>query len=77
LPALDQQLIRKASALTVVRERELWAARENKALDALRASGINVITDIDKGPFIKATESVRTKFGAKFADLIKRAQAVK
>ena len=77
LPALDQQLIRKASALTVVRERELWAAREMKALDALRASGINVITDIDKGPFIKATESVRNKFGAKFLDLIKRAQAVK
>ncbi len=77
LPALDRQLIRKASAMTVVRERELWAARETKALDALRASRINVITEIDKGPFIKATEPVRTKFGGKFIDLIKRAQAVK
>ena len=77
LPALDQQLIRKASALTVERERELWAAREQKALDALRKAGINVITDIDKGPFIKATEPVRAKFGSQYADLIKRASAVK
>ena len=77
LPALDRQLIRKASALAVERERELWAAREQAALETLKSKGINVITDIDKGPFIKATEPVRSKFGSKFADLIKRAHAIK
>lgn len=76
MPALDRQLIRKASALTVVRERELWAAREQVSLDRLREAGINVITNIDKGPFIEATEPVRAKFGAKYTDLIARIQAV-
>ena len=35
LSPLDQQLIRKASALTVERERALWAAREQVSLDKL------------------------------------------
>jgi len=64
LSPLDQQLIRKASALAVIKERELWAAREVAALEELKAAGINVITDVDKGPFIEATEPVRAKFGA-------------
>ncbi len=76
LTPLDQQLIRKASALAVIKERELWAAREVAALEELKAAGINVITDVDKGPFIEATEPVRAKFGSEYADLIKRAQAV-
>jgi len=77
LSPLDQQLIRKASAMAVIKERELWAAREVAALEELRASGINVITDVDKGPFIEATEPVRAKFGSEYADLIARAKAVK
>jgi len=77
LDPLDQQLIRKAAVYTVEKERELWAAREQKSLDILREKGIEVITDIDKGPFIAATEPVRKQFGAKFADLIARAAAVK
>jgi tripartite ATP-independent transporter DctP family solute receptor len=77
LPALDRQLIRKAAALVVDKERELWAARETAALEKLKGQGINVITDIDKEPFIKATEPVRMKFGKKYADLIARIQAVK
>jgi tripartite ATP-independent transporter DctP family solute receptor len=77
LPPLDKQLILKASALTVERERALWAAREQASLDKLIAQGYEVITDVDKGPFIEATDSVRSKFGSKFADLIARAAAVK
>ncbi len=77
LPALDRQLIRKASALTVERERKLWAAREKVSLDRLKKRGINVIMAIDKGPFIKATAPVRAKFGSKYADLLKRIKAIK
>jgi len=77
LSPLDQQLIRKASALAVIKERELWAAREVAALEELKAAGIEVITDVDKGPFIEATEPVRAKFGSEYADLIARAKAVK
>ena len=76
LDPLDQQLIRKASALAVERERELWAAREEKSLEILASNGIEVIREIDKGPFIEATASVREQFGSKFADLIARAAAV-
>jgi len=47
------------------------------ALEELKAAGINVITDVDKGPFIEATEPVRAKFGSEYADLIARAKAVK
>jgi tripartite ATP-independent transporter DctP family solute receptor len=77
LPEMDRQLIRKASALAVERERELWAAREKEALEDLKQKGVNVITDFDKTPLIKATEPVRAKFGQKFPDLIKKVQAVK
>jgi tripartite ATP-independent transporter DctP family solute receptor len=77
LSPLDQQLIRKAAVLTTERERKLWAEREQASLAMLKDKGIEVITEIDKEPFIKATEEVRMKFGAKFTDLIKRAAAVK
>ncbi|MCB1716747.1 MAG: TRAP transporter substrate-binding protein, partial [Candidatus Competibacteraceae bacterium] len=63
--------------LAVEKERELWAAREQVSLNKLREQGIQVITDIDKQPFIEATDPVRMKFGEKYADLIKRAAAVK
>jgi tripartite ATP-independent transporter DctP family solute receptor len=76
LSPLDQQLIRKASALAVVKERELWAAREQASLEKVKEMGYEVITDIDKEPFIKATEAVRMKYGEKYAELIKRAAAV-
>ena len=76
LDPLDQQLIRKASALAVEKQRELWAAREQASLDLLASKGIEVITEVDKGPFIEATAPVREQFGSKFADLIARAAAV-
>ena len=77
LPELDRQLIRKAGEMSVPRERELWAAKEQASLNVLKAKGIQVLTDIDKGPFIKATAPVREKFGAKYAALLKRVEAVK
>jgi tripartite ATP-independent transporter DctP family solute receptor len=72
LDPLDQQLIRKASALTVVKERELWAKMEQEAIDKLVADGYEVITEIDKGPFIAATEPVRVKFGEQYAEIMGR-----
>lgn len=76
LSPVDQLLIRNASVLAAHKERELWAAREQASLDALKTQGIEVITDIDKGPFIEATAAVREKFGSDFADLIDRASQV-
>jgi tripartite ATP-independent transporter DctP family solute receptor len=76
LPLIDQQLIRKASALCVVRQRELWRAKETAALEALAAEGVTVVKDIDKTPFIEATQAVRDKYGAQYADLVDRIMAV-
>jgi tripartite ATP-independent transporter DctP family solute receptor len=72
LDEVDQQLIRKASALTVVKERELWAEMEQAALDKLTSEGYEIVTEIDKQPFIEATAPVREKFGEKYADIMGR-----
>ena len=77
LTPLDQQLIRKASAMCVEKERELWKAKEEKAYAELAKIGYAVNKVEDKEPFIAATEPVRAKHGAKWADLIKAIQAVK
>jgi tripartite ATP-independent transporter DctP family solute receptor len=76
LSPTDQQLIRNASVLAAQKERELWAAREQKSLDILREQGVEVVTDIDKGPFIEATAPVREKFGSDFSDVIRAASEV-
>lgn len=76
LSETDRQLIRKASVLAAERERELWAEREAASLQVLKDAGIEVIGEIDKGPFIEATAAVRERFGSDFADLIKRASEV-
>ena len=73
----DQQLIRKASASCVTKERELWKKKEDEAFAHLKKIGFNVNGNIDKEPFIKATEPVRAKYGKKYATLIKRIQDVK
>lgn len=72
LDEVDQQLIRKAAALTVEKERELWAEMEQAALDKLTSEGYEVVTEIDKQPFIEATAPVREKFGEKYADIMGR-----
>lgn len=77
LSPTDQILIRKAAALTVPKERELWTAMVDEALKELDDMGYNVIKEVDKEPFIAATEPVRAKFGDKYAELIKKIQAVK
>jgi len=80
LSALDRQLIRKASALVVVKERELWAAKEKVDMANLQKVGVQINEIADKAPFMKATQVVRDKFaqkGPEFADLIKKVAAVK
>jgi tripartite ATP-independent transporter DctP family solute receptor len=77
LSLVDQQLIRKAAALCVIKQRAEWAAREKSAMDALIEAGVTIISDVDKQPFIDATEPLRQKYGAKYADLMARVQAVK
>lgn len=42
--------------------RELWAAREKESEARVREAGVEVITDIDKTPFIEAMAPVYEKY---------------
>ena len=73
----DQALIRQAAKDSVPVNRELWAAREKASEEKVRAAGVQVITDIDKTPFIEAMVPVYQKHAntPKLQDLVARIQA--
>jgi len=75
LSADDQGLIRKFSREAQFDARELWNKTEAEAMDRMKAAGIQVDEVPDKKPFRDAVKPVWDKYGAKFADLIKRIDA--
>ena len=77
LSDVDKELITKASALAVVKERELWQARVGAAVEEMKADGYAIVESIDKTPFIEATQGVRDKYGKKWTVLMDRIAAVK
>jgi tripartite ATP-independent transporter DctP family solute receptor len=72
----DQALIKKLAREAQLDERQLWKKVEAEAMAKMRASGIEIDTVGDKTPFQNAVKPVWDKYGAKYADLIKRIQAV-
>jgi tripartite ATP-independent transporter DctP family solute receptor len=62
LSAEDQELVRQAARDSVPLMRDLWAAREAESEERVRAAGVEVITDIDKTPFIEAMVPVYEKY---------------
>ena len=72
----DQALIKKLAREAQLDERQLWKNVEAEAMAKMKASGIEVDTVGDKTPFQTAVKPVWDKYGAKYADLIKRIQAV-
>ena len=71
-----QNLIREAAVLATQKERELWEAMEAKAMAELAELGVQINDDVDKEAFIEATAPVREKFGAHYAELLARIEAV-
>ena len=76
LPGDDQALIRKLAREAQLDERELWRKTEQEAFAKMQAAGIDVEKIADKRPFQEAVKPVWDKYGAKYADLVKRIQAV-
>ena len=76
LSADDQGLIKKFSRDTQLDARELWNKTEAEAIQRMKTAGIEIIPVADKKPFQDAVKPVWDKYGSKFADLIKRIQAV-
>jgi len=62
LSADDQELVRQAARDSVPVMRDLWTAREAESEERVRATGVEVITDIDKTPFIEAMVPVYEKY---------------
>jgi tripartite ATP-independent transporter DctP family solute receptor len=72
----DQALLTKFGVEAQQEERVLWTKYEKEALDKAKAAGISIIEVTDKKPFQDAVKPVWDKYGPKFADVIKRIQAV-
>jgi tripartite ATP-independent transporter DctP family solute receptor len=72
----DQALLKQYGKEAQAEERVLWNAYQQQALDKMKAAGITVVTIADKKPFQDAVKPVWDKYGPKYADMIKRIQAV-
>ncbi|SEK43151.1 TRAP transporter substrate-binding protein [Pacificibacter marinus] len=77
LSADDQMAVRAAAKASVPVMRDLWAEREKVSEAKVRAAGVEIITDIDKTPFIEAMVPVYEKYVTtdKLKDLVTRIQA--
>ncbi|NDR58481.1 TRAP transporter substrate-binding protein [Aliiruegeria sabulilitoris] len=74
----DQKLVMEAAKESTAVQRKLWADREAASEEKVRAAGNEIITDIDKTPFIEAMAPVYEKYvtDEKLKDLVARIQAV-
>ena len=74
----DQALVVKYAKEAQQEERKLWDVYQQKAMDKATSAGI-IITQVsaaDKKAFQDAVKPVWDKYGPKYADMIKRIQAV-
>ncbi|WP_271410448.1 TRAP transporter substrate-binding protein [Pseudomonas sp. Q1-7] len=67
----QQALVKKLARDAQMEERALWDAKSAASEEKLKAAGVEFIT-VDKKPFFDATAPIREKYGAQYADLIKR-----
>jgi tripartite ATP-independent transporter DctP family solute receptor len=76
LTPADQALIKKFSRETQFDERVLWVKYEQDAMAKAKAAGITITEIADKKPFQAAVKPVWDKYGPKYAEMVKRIQAV-
>jgi tripartite ATP-independent transporter DctP family solute receptor len=70
-----QALIKKVAREAQFEQRALWDAKVADSITKLKAAGVEFI-NIDRAPFRAATAPIRAKYGANYADLMKRIDAV-
>lgn len=75
----QQALVKKVAREAQFEERKLWDEKSASSEAKLKAGGVEFITltDAEKKEFVDATAPVRAKYGAPYAELIKRIEAVK
>lgn len=72
----DQTLVQKLAKEAQQEQRVLWDKSVAEYTAKLKAAGVEFIA-VEQKPFYDATASVRAKYGAPYAELIKRIEAVK
>lgn len=72
----DQALLKKFGREAQLEQRALWDKSVEDYTAKLKAAGVEFIT-VDTKAFYDATAPVRAKYGANYADLMKRIEAVK
>ena len=76
LTPADQAAVKDAAREAQMDQRRLWDAAVSDYTAKLKAEGVEFI-DINNKPFFDATVPVRAKYGAAYADLMKRIADVK
>ena len=78
MPAEDQKLLMKLAREAQMEERVLWDKKVGEAMEKMKTTpGVEINYIKDKTPFQKAVKPVWDKYGAKYAKLIERINAVK
>ncbi|MFP5445508.1 MAG: TRAP transporter substrate-binding protein, partial [Betaproteobacteria bacterium] len=72
----DQALLKKVGRGAQLEQRALWDKSVEDYTSKLKAAGVEFI-NVDTKAFYDATAPVRAKYGANYADLMKRIEAVK
>jgi tripartite ATP-independent transporter DctP family solute receptor len=72
----EQALVQKFSKEAQLEQRSLWDKSVAEYTAKLKGAGVEFVT-VDQKPFYDATAAVRAKYGAPYADLIKRIEATK
>ena len=72
-PGADQEVSKERQA----EQRVLWYEAENAAIAKMKAAGTEMIMEVDKKPWQDAVKPVWDKYGAKYAEMVKRIEAVK
>ena len=75
LSPADQALVKKVAREAQLEQRTLWDKAVAESNAKLKAEGVEFI-EMDNKPFFDATAPVRAKYGANFAELMKRIAAV-
>lgn len=71
----QQETVKKYAKEAQFDERKLWDEKSAASEAKLKEEGVEFI-EVDKKPFFDATAPIREKYGAPYADLIKRIEAV-
>lgn len=71
----QQEIVKKYAKEAQMEERKLWDEKTASSEAKLKEEGVEFI-EVDKKPFYDATAPVREKYGAPYAELIKRIEAV-